>query len=248
MKIPAYVITCILISAFIVLNYSSPHFYKLHRYGGQLLYLKALSIGAFCLAISYVISIYFPIIDIVASHLPDLKSPHISADTEKNIIFYSLPILLSLLYCSAYLIFRVIRLWCKIPGPHKFCDLLEKDRIQVIFNIICDSPLDRIFFESYMNEKFLIISMKDKKVYIGRVNILAEPNEYRPANQEISIVPILSGFREENTLKVHLINDYGSSSEPATIIIKQTEIISAAEFNQKLHEHLVNTGRIICKE
>lgn len=243
----AYSLYSVLISAYIVLIYSKPNYFRLHRFGGQLLYFKALSIGSIFLGVAYFINIYIPIINYICNFLPNTHFPNINnKELEESIVFFSLPIIFSLLYCFSYLLFRLTIIWWNIPSDKlKNISFLETDKLLLMYKILKDSPLDNLLYQSYMDEKFLIITMSDRKVYIGRINCLAEPTENKAANQEISIVPILSGYRDKDTLRVHLLNNYAEMSKKhaLSIVLKQTEITSAAEFNEEVHRELSNVSK-----
>lgn len=69
----ALLITTIIANAFIVLRFSPSNFYKLHRYDGQLLYIKATFIGVLFTAISYLLNALTGTVEFVCKLLPEKK-------------------------------------------------------------------------------------------------------------------------------------------------------------------------------
>ena len=74
-----------------------------------------------------------------------------------------------------------------------------------------------------------MLTLNDKKVYIGKIISLGEPNETEGLDQEIELLPVMSGYRDKDTFKIKLTNFYESStSHSANIIILRQELISSA--------------------
>jgi hypothetical protein len=75
-------------------------------------------------------------------------------------------------------------------------------------------------------------------VYVGRVMSLGEPTERQGPTQEISIVPVSSGYRDKDTLSVTLTNYYEDSDDTKDfyLTLKQDNIVSACEFVESLYE------------
>jgi len=55
-------------------------------------------------------------------------------------------------------------------------DPIEKSKIMLMSSILRDSPLDNILLKSYINESPLMLTLNDRKVYVGIVSSLGEPN------------------------------------------------------------------------
>lgn len=96
-----------------------------------------------------------------------------------------------------------------------------------------DSPLDTMLFESMANDLYLIISMTDRKCYVGRIINLDKPNEQDEPDQEILLVPIASEYRDNDTLQLKLTTSYiltdTLKNEELTIVLKQHNILSACQ-------------------
>lgn len=235
----------ILASSYIVFKFSLPHFYKLHRYGGQLLYIKAITIGAIFLCIAYLLEAYFSIVSRIGLYIPKLSIDIFNNKyTEENFIFFAIPLLLALIYCLGGYCYLPLKGYWKSRKEKNESKLSywERGKILLMYKLLKDSPLDRLLFLSYAGERFLIITMTDRKVYVGRINSLGEPTENRGADQEISIVPIFSGYRDKDNLGVILITDYSkvNNDYDLSIILKQDNILSAAEFVEDVHYKVTN--------
>jgi hypothetical protein len=113
-----------------------------------------------------------------------------------------------------------------------------------MYELLKDSPLDKLLYLSYVQNKYLLITMSDRKVYVGRVISLGEPNESEGPNQEISIVPVFSGYRDKDTLSVTLNTTYTGAGieeiDDVYLVLKQDNIISACEFVESLYQKFSN--------
>ena len=136
------------------------------------------------------------------------------------------------------LIFRTWRLFSGVENKPSYTELAK---ILLMHTILKDSPLDSLFYLSYVRGIFLLITMSDRKVYVGRVISLGEPTEKQGPDQEISIVPIFSGYREKDSLSVNLNNSYPNNDDAKDVylILKQENIVSACEFVESLYEQFL---------
>lgn len=118
-------------------------------------------------------------------------------------------------------------------------DLTYKERTKIILmaSVLKDSPLDHLFLKSYVIDGFyLMLTMEDRKVYIGRVISLGEPNESSGMDQEITITPYISGFRNEDNLSLKLTTKYTDVSNDVSLVLRQDKIISATYFSESIYE------------
>ncbi|SGZ08228.1 hypothetical protein [Moritella viscosa] len=261
----ALLILPILISGFIVLSISPSEKLKLHRYDGQLLYLKAAKIGLryfivitifsfFMKKISFDVTIPSVFLNVDTDNefttltidpaLVTHIAKGISAITNGSTIssdILELSWLLSLSFLtigSAYFISLVKSLSVKIQNKI-LKRLYGNSTLSIILlgRILKDSPIDYMFYESFAIRKPILISLKNRKVYIGFVNKLGEPSESEAPNQEISLVPAISGYRNKDTQKVVLQNDYSIPEEfDSSIVIKVDEIETVSWFNYGVYQ------------
>ena len=211
-----------------------------------MLYLKSASYGLICtltslLAVSYYINripeyIEICTIKIFINPYKPLKKILASSDFENN----SLPFFIMVTIFA----FVVAHLWCFIAKhialrrAKKFESNLpdsERYKIMLMSTILQDSPLDELFFKSYRDDLYLLLSMDDRKIYIGRVLNLGEPTESEGMDQEIVIIPVGSGYRDKDTLDVEITTDYDSKHN-ITLTLRQDKVISATIFDEEVFD------------
>ncbi len=141
----------------------------------------------------------------------------------------------------------------------------EKDwKPYLLIKLFEDSPLDKLFLESMVYGDILMVHMQDKKVYVGLVVQCAEPNESQGLNQEISLLPVWSGYRDNKKMSVvqtsnyffevdnedEILNDYLENEsytivrtneittviESNPVVLKQSNILSATKFSDPLFD------------
>lgn len=233
----------VIANAFILLRLSPSNFYKLHRYDGQLLYIKATFIGIFFTALSYLLNAYMGITYALSTSFA-IKESTILFEAEhldNFFIFFFFSALLSLLYCGLERLFLLFRSFWKLRGIDNI-SYQQMAKILLMGKLLNDSPLDKLLYDSMVKNKFLLITMSDRKVYVGRVISLGEPNESEGPDQEISIVPVFSGYRDKDSLSVTLNTTYAGIEEidDVYLVLKQDNIISACEFVESLYQKFLS--------
>lgn len=236
----AVLLVSIIANGFIILRFSPSQFYKLHRYDGQLLYIKTSFVGILSIGVAFLIDSFFGITNMIAHVLPQkgigifFKKEHLQA----CLIFTIWATMLSTLYCIFNRIALPLKAWWLLRGTEKTVSYSEISRVLLMDSILNDSPLDKLLFDSYVQNIFLLVTMSDRKVYVGRVISLGEPNEKQGPDQEISIVPAFSGYRDKDLLEVNLTTCYhnNESAKEMYLVLKQDNIISACTFDESLYE------------
>lgn len=233
----------ILISGFIVLHIHPVYFYKLHRYEGQYLYLRSAQLGFICFLVSSLLALtfskYFPdslficSLEISFYLLGFIKSLLLATDVFDNnknesALQFSWIILITILTLLYPYLWRTLSLfWLRL----KYRTNDAQVYIYIMSNILKDSPLDELLFKaSYTRSMLLMLSLSNRKVYVGKIMSMGEPNETEGPDQEITIIPVVSGYREEENLKVKLLTNYKKIDEDIGLTIRQSEIISATHF------------------
>lgn len=268
------IILPILVSGYIIFTQNLLHYYRLHRYEGQLLYLGSVSFGLICtisgfLLISLLNKYVSESIDLfgyifyldIYDALNNIISPLI--DNDKNseqatwIILGTLSSLFIAKLWSTLSNYRLLIKSLDIPRfflriklsitrgkwiPFKTSPILslsQKTKILLMSSILKDSPLDSLFLDSYINEDYLMLTMDDRKVYVGRVISLGEPNESEGMDQEITITPFISGHRDKDTLSVTLTTKYSEISTDVALVLRQERIISATKFSEIIYSEFL---------
>ena len=66
---------------------------------------------------------------------------------------------------------------------------------------------------------------------LGAVTSLGELNESNGMDQDISIAPLMSGYRDKDTLKVNFVTYYKAVGTDLEIVIRQDQIHTATRFD-----------------
>lgn len=232
--------------------YNIKLFYRLHRYDGQLLYMKVATYGVysfiFAVVFAYATKYLFPSFTAATwvSHLIDG-----SADPKENRITSWL-ILLSVATCGIAIIWlQICRLRMfmaakaisssSVDGDISIAFAKQLIRLNELEKLLSDGSLGQLFFDSATTGSPVLISLKSRKVYVGTVNMISEPNEKQGPNLEISISPIMSGYRDKDTLRVLFSNDYNDlDGIDTSIIFPLSEVSHASWFNMDIHEKVDN--------
>lgn len=229
----------VLAAGFVACHIHPIHSYKLHRYEGQYLYLKSAEMGLKCFALAFVICLciyhFFPSsIKLCYSNIP-ISISQFLADTflsagainNKEALKLSWFLIISIAtFVAAYL----IKAWALISLRLRYGEWNTK--IYVIGSILEDSPLDNLLFNlSLCKDKYGMFTMSNNKVYVGKVIDLGEPTETDGMNQGISIMPLLSGYRDKDTLKVKFTTDYNDVDSNIYLTLRQDSILSVSEFS-----------------
>ncbi len=237
----------ILVGGFVVCNSNPYYYYKLHRYEGQYLYLKSAYLGVISLITFSVIALLcnyllpssyqvfghdIPL-DVVAM-LKSLLEDVVTNDSGKQLTSFAWIVLLSV---GSVLTSYLWAVASKIVLVGK-CGSLEHSKILLMSKVLSDSPMDRLLFESYLYSRPLILSLECGKVYVGTISSLGEPNEAEGMDQEISLIPLMSGFRRKDTLSVDFTTYYDAIDTDLNIVIRQEQVLLASVFYFDVYKKL----------
>ena len=104
-------------------------------------------------------------------------------------------------------------------------------KTEILGRIIKDSPLDRLLLDAFNGKKLVMFTLRNRQVYIGRVSSTGEPTENKGVDQEVCLIPIMSGYRDEKSLSVDLITHYREIDKTIYLTLRQDEIISEFDLN-----------------
>ena len=111
------------------------------------------------------------------------------------------------------------------------------------------NPLDSLLYQSienhqnfkedFSNIKLIMITMNDRKVYIGLVVGFGKDNDvFSIDNETFFFLPVKSGYRNKYDLRVCITTDYSSAISSASelddiqIILNKKSIVSACKFDE----------------
>lgn len=234
----------VFVAGFFACHIHPIHSYKLHRFEGQYLYFKSAELGFKCFAIAFVVAmaahywipdtLWIPSVclnlDLSAASLILIEAMKVmgvqGAEATKLAWFF---ILSALTFISAF----VTKAWGHISLRWRFGTWdFQKTKIYVIGELLSDSPLDDLLFKlSLQKNKYVMLSMEDRKVYVGKIIDLGEPTETNGMDQDISIMPLMSGYRDKDTLKVEFKTFYEEVESDIYLSLRQDGIVSATEFD-----------------
>lgn len=107
--------------------------------------------------------------------------------------------------------------------------------------------------EAMQSGRLVELSMRNRKSYVGYV---VERGGELPHDSDVGLIPLLSGYRERNTLRVAFITNYskiigqcgkkgtsfsGLSLQQLRVFFPSQEIVSARNFNLRVARHFGHT-------
>ena len=241
----ALLILPILVSGFIICSINPYYKYRLYRYGGQYLYLQVITLGIISfiasLLILFLLRTIMPqnisIFTIQFEFSPITLCVKELSKSQSVSLSKTLPFVWSFFISLFSIIFAYI--WSKCM---QFYYNFGTRSLELMEDILSDSPLDALLFEAFIDATPVLLSLESKKVYVGIVNNLGEANENESPNQEISIIPILSGYRDDSYQIVQFTNYYDSTFykniDNFSVIIPQNQIITASKFDFDIYQEI----------
>ncbi|EIU7172026.1 hypothetical protein [Pseudomonas aeruginosa] len=238
----------LLVSGFLVYHHHPVHFYKLHRHEGQYLYIQCARLGLYSLIISFLIcTILYHLLTYYRIGDFDLEKINLFSWTAKHLANIGIVKKEESTTYALFIWAIILSLW---PIPHIWGSLTRffffklrlgaknatQTKVAAMAQIFKDSPLDDFLFKSAINKDTVMLHMDDRKVYVGFITTMGEPNETQGADQEIAIKPVMSGYRDKDTLTVTFTTQYREVGADVTLILRQEEIISATKFDSSVYE------------
>lgn len=219
-----------------------PFFYvRLHRFQGQLLYLQVARMGMTCLIVSTLLTAAVlavskqavPIMGHViatdySSYLGTLLV-QLDIASEKNgtlwvfLMQVGLTALVIPFFWSAFYV-----------GAKKKILQLETDvqlHSLLALGVLEGTPFRVLLRESIVQCRPCMFSLNDRKVYVGIVLFAGTPTESEGVDHAFTLIPILSGYRDKDTLEITLNTHYSTAANPPPITLIQENVVSATQFD-----------------
>jgi hypothetical protein len=237
-----------LVSGFIYCHVYDREYYKLHRYQGTYLNLRSTVFGfSFLLVESLTflilhkhvpdqisllcITIPLPI----TSYLEALLNPVFKTDTIEAVFVLQASILSPFL---SYLFAKFLNRRMK-KGYGRSLKLFYSFESHTGY-------IDELIATALIDRSSLLFTLSSGKVYVGDIIVTPPlPNESEKQSEEISIAPLMSGFRTDKKHKVKFNTDYDISilpdnvqPEELTVIFNKKDLISVSNFDIELYKHL----------
>lgn len=207
----------ILVSGYILVVANLYHYYQLHRYDGQLLYIKVAAHGTmsvvFVILAAVVVKYFFPNFHPIGM-LSDILNVKKIINGNKAETWLALISLSSIIFSLIW----VALVWLKNMFFGFFCEkkhhenIFHAKKLRVLRKTISNSTLDSMLLDALESspKEPILITLSSRKVYVGIVNGIQEPTESEALNSYISIFPIMSGYRDKDTLSITFTNSYPS--------------------------------------
>lgn len=107
------------------------------------------------------------------------------------------------------------------------------------------SQLEKLLYRSLIEEKRVMITLKNGKVYIGRVTISVTPEE----DKDFILLPIKSGYRERDKQRMEITTHYDEAYEKIQeneedyieiisdfgVVIPIPEVLTASLYREDVH-------------
>ncbi|WP_455808569.1 hypothetical protein [Pseudomonas koreensis] len=250
----------LLVSGFLVCLKDPTVYCRLHRYEGQMLYLLVGRYGIYCFlaamfvtaALAGLFSHDWGVFCPKWAQTMDATSPvcfAVNTDfmgalgqmgqdfdiTGRNFsqvgVFLALSGLLTLAMPSlaAFLTVRILK-WQLGAGKK------EEIAVYLLGESVDHSPICSTLFDAFVDKEEVMITMADRKVYVGYIMDVGAPTEVTGVNQEILLIPTVSGYRDKDTLKVVYTTDYPSDTPLRPIGFRQENIVSISIFSDEVRE------------
>lgn len=249
----------LLVSGFLFCLKNPSVYNRLHRYEGQLLYLQVARYGLVCVYLSVG---FWLIMASVTSHvwsgyclratcIPAFSTDWLSwlgiqfmalglVDTQpagQVAAFATLVGLLAMCLPAPWATFLTWRLKKRLKrlapaAAHRIDEQVMGTYL--LRESVQHSPRLLMLYEAFGNREHVMLSMEDRKVYVGYIISLGAPTEVVGIDQEILLVPTLSGYRHEDTLKVEYTTHYAAIEVYSPIALRQEHIVSATRFSESI--------------
>lgn len=222
----------ILVSGYLVCMNHPYYFTRLHRYDGQLLYLLVAKLGLTCILLALVscglASNFYPkgwsaFSTIILSLL---KAFNVSPSDIPLYRFLLQLTCLSLLIPAPWITVGTLAGYLK--GRYSgFATASAYYRARLLL----DTPLGELLFNSISEpHQALIITMVDRKVYVGHVDAIGEASENESPHSTFSFTPVLSGYRDKDSLHVTLSTAY-PAQDGIRVILREENIATASRWS-----------------
>jgi len=236
----------ILVAGYIYCTSSLYMKYKMHRYDGQLLYLLVGKFGVYFFALSSILtlalfsfcrglSVDFCSIHISLDYVDYLKGVLVQSHIRNESSAETAIFFLHASFISFFLayIFPSIYIWL-VKKRHK---LKTSDQAKyAVLQSVAKSGIESALINSIIHPGTVYMcSMSDRKVYVGTVTSVSEPDEVNGLAEEFSIIPFYSGYRDKDSLSVKFNTFYkdvvSTNHVDFTIHLKKENIISMTVFD-----------------
>lgn len=201
--------------------------YRIARQTGYHLYLQCFSVGLIFLLLSW-LCLHF------GYWLGDLAW---------------MPILIEVKHSEEPLLISIGSVFCALALQTAYNELWPNAQLKNLKYAMSKDDFDSICYRAMEERAQLAISLDSRKIYVGLVVDTLEPGPSNSGNSHLTILPLMSGYREEKTLKFTLSTVYSPIVEELTndvedishlakyfMAFPRSKINSLHIFNPDLHD------------
>ena len=175
-------------------------------------------------------------------NLSVINFDHSLFEDDEKIAFYLLVILFMYLYAYGWVAFsrrkrfkNIVREYEKAGVGYTDNQINEQMRVLNLSKVFTD-PLDKMLIKSSIEEEtYLLITLKNNKVYVGKVSGLPTPHEKKGLDQDVSVIPIISGYRESESHQINFTTDYTEmQDESLGVVFKREDVFSVCVYSEEV--------------
>ncbi len=235
------IVVPLLVSGYLVCILHPFFYYRLHRFEGQLLYLQVARLGMACLIAAALVSAALMVLSkqevyilghAVATDYSGylgrlLVQFDVANANNATLWVFSLQVgitAMAIPFAWARFYVHAKKKSLKLKTDAEFHALL-------LLGILQGTPLRGLLRESFEQYTPCMFSLSDRKVYVGIVILVGAPTESAGIDHTFTLIPLLSGYRDKDTLEVTLNTHYANGNIPRPIILVQANIVSATRFD-----------------
>lgn len=235
------IIVPLLVSGYMVCIRHPFFFCRLHRFQGQLLYLQVARLGMTCVIAATLVSTFILVLSkqrvFIAGHEITTDYSHylgallvqLDIATEKNSSIWIF------LMQTGFTAMAMPFFWANLYR-HSKKKLLTLENDTQLYHLLSlgvleGTPLRTLLRKSIEAYVPCMFSMSDHKVYVGIVMSVGAPAESEGIDHVFALLPILSGYRDKDTLEVTFNTHYANTNCPQPIMLIQENIVAATRFD-----------------
>lgn len=247
----------ILVSGYIIVNTRYINYFSIHRYEGQYLYLKVIYTGSACclmaLAVALTLKGFFPGFHPVAAVYARFTTSTAEGEIYRGFSSYRLYIWMSLISITAIIVAMTLsalsysqQFICGRWFIHPLITTRERLNVRKTptrelaktyaqLKIAKNNSIEHHLIHMMLLQDPVIITQKDGLIMGGFITAVSEPDEVKNVSSDITLYPIISGFRHSESSTICIDNIYHHHSRPemqAPTTTSHTLMINAASIAQ----------------
>lgn len=235
------IIVPLLVSGYLVCILHPFYFYRLHRFEGQLLYLQVARLGMNCLVAATVLSATILVVskqkvvfighEVATDYSSYLGNLLVQLDiaNERNATLWVF--LLQVGMTSMTIPVFWAKCFVHVQRKAQKLDTETHFQAMLLLGILQGTPLRILLRESFEQQVPCMFSLSDRKVYVGFVTFVGAPTESEGIDHAFNLIPMLSGYRDKDTLEITLNTHYANLTTPEPIMLIQENLVSATRFD-----------------